>query len=125
MNVHEARIRQAARLEGRRRRLKPIGDCCAVCGLSDLRVLQTTRVVLCAHCRLVLQGLIPAEDHHVFGKDLSSFTIMLPPNLHAVLTFMGLDHPADASPDLKKLLVFRDWLEIVYEITNAEIEKYE
>jgi hypothetical protein len=123
MNAHEIRIRRAARLEGRRRRLKPNGDRCAICGLSDLRTLQTTRVVLCAHHRLLLQGLIPIEDHHIFGKDLSSFTVTLPANLHAVLTFMGLDYPPDASTDLKQLLSLRDWLEVAYEITNTEIER--
>lgn len=125
MNAHKIRIKRAARLEGRRRRLKPDGVRCAICGLSDLRTLQTTRVVVCAHCRMVLQDLIPVEDHHIFGKNLSSFTIVLPANLHAVFTFMGLDHPHLASPDLKILYTLRDWLEVAYEITNAEIENHE
>jgi hypothetical protein len=124
MNPHEIRIRQAARLDGRRRRLKQ--NHCAICGLSDLRTLQAARVVTCVHCRMVLQGLTPpVENHHVLGKDLSSFAVLLPANLHAVLTFMGLDHPPAASPDLKALYVLRDWLEIAYEITNREIEGIE
>jgi len=123
MDAHEIRIRRAARLEGRHRRLKPEGEHCVVCGLSDLRALQTTRVVVCAHCRMVLQGLMPVEAHHVLGKDLSSFTMMLPANVHAVLTFMGLDHPHTAAPDLKILCIIRDWLEVAYEIINTEIDK--
>lgn len=123
MNPHEIRIRQAARLEGRRRRLKR--NHCAICGLSDLRTLQAARVVMCAHCRVVLQGFTPVEDHHILGKSLSSFTVLLPANLHAVLTFMGLDHPPADSPDLKTLYTLRDWIEIFYEMTNREIESIE
>jgi hypothetical protein len=117
------KIRRAGRLDTRRRKLG--SDRCAVCGLEDLRTLQLSKVVLCAHCRLTLQGILPLERHHLLGRNLSSFAILLPANLHAVLNFMGIDHPPECNSDreLKMLYVFRDWLEVLSEITAAEIER--
>jgi hypothetical protein len=121
--AERTKIRRAGRLDTRRRKLG--SDRCAVCGLEDLRTLQLSQVILCAHCRLVLQGLLPLEHHHLLGRKLSAFAVLLPANLHAVLNFMGLDHPPECNSncELKTLYVFRDWLEVLSEITAAEIER--
>jgi len=121
--VERTKVRRAGRLDTRRRKLG--SKRCAVCGLEDLRTLQLSQVVLCAHCRLVLQGLLPLECHHLLGRKLSSFAVLLPANLHAVLNFMGLDHPQASNSDreLKTLYLFRDWLDVLNEITAAEIER--
>ena len=114
-------IRRAGRLDTRRRKLG--SGRCAVCGENDLRTLQLSQVVLCASCRLILQGLPPVERHHLLGRKLSTFAVLLPANLHAVLNFMGLDHPQASHSDreLKTLYVLRDLLDVLSEITAAEI----
>ena len=118
------KIRRAGRLNTRRRKLG--SDRCAVCGLEDLRTLQFSKVVLCAHCRMMLQGKLPLEGHHLMGRKYSSFAVLLPANLHAVLNFMGLDHPPESNSnrELKTLYAFRDWLEVLSEITATEIERF-
>lgn len=119
------KIRRAGRLDIRRRKIG--GSRCVRCGLEDLRALQLSNVVLCANCRLEIQGLAPIERHHILGRKLSSFAVDLPANFHAVLTYLGLDHPPEisSSRDLKILYARRDWLEVLSEITANEIESLE
>jgi len=121
--AERTKVTRAGRLDTRRRKLG--SDRCLVCGLEDLRTLQLSQVVLCAHCRLVLQGLLPLEHHHLLGRKLSSFAVLLPANLHAVLNFMGLDYPhaSNSNRELKMLYLFRDWLDVLSEITAAEIAR--
>jgi len=119
--VSEAELSRAIRNENRRRRLK--GERCISCGATEISVLQT--VTLCASCRLLIQNGAFFERHHVIGRRISTFTIPIPANVHAILTDMARDHPREIGKELKSLYAFKDALEFLHEITVAEIEKLE
>lgn len=72
-------------------------------------------------------GKAASESHHLLGRAHSSFSITVPANLHAIFSDMSLDHPQACKSDraLKMLYAFRDFLELLHEITTSEIEARE
>ncbi len=78
-------LNRVKRASAKRARLGQQAEC-ANCGVSDIRGLQSATVVLCAECRLTLQGKRDTERHHPAGRhnDLAAFA--LPANDHACLT---------------------------------------
>lgn len=79
-------LKSAISHERKRKRLGD--DHCAGCGNEDIRVLQSTQVVLCAECRKKIQGQSIFEAHHLVGQQNSSQVIPLPANEHAILSDM-------------------------------------
>jgi hypothetical protein len=100
-----------ARLDRRLRRF-PVGTRCADCAIGHPLLLSAvSKRVICADCRLKRRGLPPVEEHHV-GGGLSELTIMIPANLHALLTVLqGLwrSHfePGSAEAQLFDLMILR------------------
>jgi hypothetical protein len=84
-------------------------------------------VTLCAECRLAIMGKATSESHHLIGRAHSSFSIEIPANLHAIFSDMSLDHPRACKSEraLKTLYAFKDFLELLHEITTSEIEARE
>lgn len=121
----ETELKSAIRHERKRKRLG--SEQCAMCGIDDIRMLQSTQVVLCAECRKKLQGQSVYEDHHLAGQQNSPLTIPLPANEHAILSDMyasfGVTDDAGVSL-LHWMEVFLSrMLEIVQDITTQITDK--
>lgn len=83
-------------------------DHCAMCGIDDVRVLQSTQVVLCAECRKKVQGQSRYEKHHIFGRQNSPLAIPIPANEHAILSDMDSLYDETDNNELHLL----HWLEV-------------
>jgi len=115
----EVRLRQAGRRERRWQKLKV--SHCSACGATDISILQS--IVVCAGCRSAIQGNSSIENHHLLGREYSSFSIPIPANLHAILSDKALDHPRNIIIELKVLYAFKDVLEVLYELALGDIER--
>ena len=89
------------------------GAKCAVCGESDLGVPQLVEGrVLCARCRLALQGKEPVERHHPAGRKNDSFTRPMDAVDHAILSDSQVDWPRETlrNPSGNVLRQLAAWL---------------
>ncbi len=127
--MSEIGLRLALKHDRKRQRLG--GDRCENCGNKDIRVLQESiiqskRMVLCAECRLCLQGKSIYEAHHIIGRDNDDFTILLPANDHAVLTEENMEQE-DFTPSerlYKWLQALKIILNQVLKLIDEELARY-
>ena len=96
----------------RRLRRFPEGTCCADCGEPNrLLLCRHGRRTVCQSCRLVRQGRRPQEKHHLGGRP-SQTVVLLPANLHRLLTIVqelwrGSLEPGSAQAQLLDLALLR------------------
>jgi hypothetical protein len=104
-------LKRALRHRGKELRLGKDARC-ARCGEADARALQRVELVLCAECRLALQGKSTAERHHPAGRRNDAFAAPLPANSHAVLSDAQHDWPAATlrNPEGDFLRTLAAWL---------------
>jgi hypothetical protein len=90
----------------------PAGTCCADCGERNrLLLCRHRKQVVCQGCRLARQGRLPLEEHHLGGRP-GELTVMLPANLHRLLTVLqelwrGWLEPGSREAQLFDLLLLR------------------
>ncbi|MDP9354988.1 MAG: hypothetical protein M3R02_06835 [Chloroflexota bacterium] len=101
---------------------------CTGCGEADPRCLQgprgtgsgdEERPVLCAECRLAVEGKSRTERHHPAGRANDPIAVPIPANDHAVLSDAQHDWPMatlrnpDGSPLLAAAAALRGWLDVL------------
>jgi len=91
---------------------------CVNCGASDIRALQSATVVLCAECRLTLQGKHATERHHPAGRHNDAAAFKLPANDHASLSDAQNDWPAETlrNPNQDPLRCIAAWLRFFIDV---------
>jgi len=91
---------------------------CANCGASDIHTLQSAKVVLCAECRLTLQGKQATERHHPAGRHNDAAAFALPANDHASLSDGQNDWPLETlrNPHQDPLRRMAAWLRFFVDV---------
>jgi hypothetical protein len=109
------RLNHTLRQHAKTQRFGPDANC-QRCGESDTRTLQDTTVrtrptVLCAECRLAIQGKPTTERHHPAGRHNDAYAAPFPANTHAVLSDAQYDwpDPTRLNPDGDFLIRLAAW----------------
>jgi hypothetical protein len=101
------------RLDYRRRTLPP-GAACSVCGISWPILLHRCRTgILCYQCLRVARGRAGWELHHI-GGDPSPFVVLVPGNLHRLLSFWQDLTWRDAFPPASREAFLSDAVGILF-----------